>query len=1155
MSNSPLRPLHHPPLSRPSSGAPPLQPQLTGDRKPPSSSASSSQAALNQAGRADQVLYRFYLKTVAVLVEGRLTHYANVSAEKKDRWFNLLLPEIDLYKNDLQIYRSISSYPSYAPAELPSPASDTCSIPPLLIAFILDTSDVPNGQALLWNRRGGKVALDLASLSSKGKGKGKEERPGIILERWTLRAQSSEPGDTSSSQIAPHTAYRLGIIHFRALHSLVRLFPAYRLYKRLRRSNSGLRLGIKLWGPEGYPNSPGGLKEAWDVMEEGLISLDTGLEKLVIEGEQVEPESIERYDFPRLDLFGNGYTLQAEYRPEVDFSTEDMEAVLSEKFVDMDEDWFTPTVAARRRSESNASTASTDHARTVRKPSMPAPIPSGNLTTSPIPPRQQAATAGSFASAGSFSRARQASISAVGAQSKGKDRWGALGEGLPFAGRSPSTSQLDGQAPPSPNPGAIVAARRLSGHSIQPFASASPSTSMLRGTPPQPLSGAPIPTSSARPTIPASRPSSSIGRTSSFLSQSGRSFTHAQLANMYGGSASPPVTGAMSGVHHPSSPSPYNPPGQSPISPSSLTFAKQPVPRNISMSSRGMGSTPGSGSSPFIPGSLERDTTTGTGVAEGSAPNPPHIIKRYSSSFSSRPSSLPHRPSVQSQGSSADASLPSFLGGQGGQLRRTSTRESGLRHSLEPPKRRNKVPDEDDIEAFLKTLDAVPQPSRSQYATSGRFPSMGSSLSTREYRGEGEGTPNSQLATSPLAQGQGYNGRVPMTRAWVDDELKRMAGSLGEMAIPSRGDTTASSSSNVNTSASSARASAAGTPASIGLLSASRPSSASRRVPITGGGTGEGGQLIFRRRSGGPSPLSQGLISATGKGSSPLAASPMQALRSADQVPADRGVRSDLSDPPTATGSARSLPRSAMGVTHEYPEPLPLRSAGAGVGYAGLTNYGATTVSRANGLSPQTTGETSSTNSPSTSATTNTTNATTTTTTTRTPRRGPVLLRGGFEHRSSATSTPSHSPVRDYARAGVAVNAASASGAVGLGISSREARVGSMPIRQVGDEKERFTELGRRQSASIAMIHAQNASGAAAPAVGPIGRYRPSSGTAPGSLGREEYGKQEGRECIERRTGSEGPGNTRKNRTEEGDGETDDGLAGLMNGLGIERRD
>lgn len=86
MSNSPLRPLHHPPLSRPPSGAPPLQPQLTGDRKPPSSSASSSQAALNQAGRADQVLYRFYLKTVAVLVEGRLTHYANVSAEKKDRW-------------------------------------------------------------------------------------------------------------------------------------------------------------------------------------------------------------------------------------------------------------------------------------------------------------------------------------------------------------------------------------------------------------------------------------------------------------------------------------------------------------------------------------------------------------------------------------------------------------------------------------------------------------------------------------------------------------------------------------------------------------------------------------------------------------------------------------------------------------------------------------------------------------------------------------------------------------------------------------------------------------------------------------------------------------------------------------------------------------
>lgn len=710
------------------------------------------------------------------------------------------------------------------------------------------------------------------------------------------------------------------------------------------------------------------------------------------------------------------------------------------------------------------------------------------------------------------------------------------------------------QAPPSPNPSGIVAARRLSGHSIQPFASASPSTSLLRGTPPQPLSGAPIPTSSTRPTIPASRTSSSIGRTSSFLSQSGRSFTHAQLANMYGGSASPPVTGAMSGVHLPSTPSQYNPPGQSPVSQSSLTFAKQPVPRNVSMSSRGMGSTPGSGSSPFIPGSLERDITTGTGITGTSAPNPPHIIKRYSSSFSSRPSSLTHRPSLQSQGSSAEASLPSFLGGQGGLLRRTSTRESGLRHSLEPPKRRDGVPDEDDIEAFLKTLDAVPQPSRSQYAPSGRFASMASSLSTREHRAEGEGTPNSQLAISPQTQGQGYNGRVPMTRAWVDDELKRMAGSFstGEMAIPSRGDTTASSSSNVNTAASSARATMAGTPASIGLLSASRPSSASRRVPITDAGTEAGGQKVIRRKSDGPSPLSQGLTSAAERDSSPIAASPMQALRSADQVPADRGVRSTLSDSPAATGSARSLPRSAMGVTHEHPEPLPLRSAGAGVGYAGLSNYGATVVSRTSVLSPQTTGGTNSTDSPSTSVTTNATS--TTAATTRMPRRGPVLLRGGFEHRSSATSTPSHSPVRDYARAGVAVNAASTSGAIGLGISTREAGVGSMPIRQVGDERERYTELGRRQSASIAMIHALNASGAA-PTTGTIGRYRSSSGTAPGSLGREEYGKREGREGIERRTESEGREHGRENRAEEGDDVADDELAGLMNGLGYEKRD
>jgi len=73
---------------------------------------------------------------------------------------------------------------------------DPCGIPPLLIAFILDTSDLPSGQALMWNRNGGKVTIDTGLMgTAKGKGKEKERRTGIVLERWTFRARCARTHD------------------------------------------------------------------------------------------------------------------------------------------------------------------------------------------------------------------------------------------------------------------------------------------------------------------------------------------------------------------------------------------------------------------------------------------------------------------------------------------------------------------------------------------------------------------------------------------------------------------------------------------------------------------------------------------------------------------------------------------------------------------------------------------------------------------------------------------------------------------------------------------------------------------------------------------------------------------------------------------------
>jgi len=91
--------------------------------------------------------------------------------------FNITIPDVDIHRSDLHIYKSISSYPS-----------DDGSVPPLLVAFILDTSDIPSNQALLWNRPSGRSTLDTTTMG-KGKGKEKEARSGIILERWTFQAR------------------------------------------------------------------------------------------------------------------------------------------------------------------------------------------------------------------------------------------------------------------------------------------------------------------------------------------------------------------------------------------------------------------------------------------------------------------------------------------------------------------------------------------------------------------------------------------------------------------------------------------------------------------------------------------------------------------------------------------------------------------------------------------------------------------------------------------------------------------------------------------------------------------------------------------------------------------------------------------------------
>jgi len=728
--------------------------------------------------------------------------------------------------------------------------------------------------------------------------------------------------------MAAHTAYRLGIIHFRTLFAFTRLLPSYRLYRRLRRANNGLRIAMKVWAPEGYNNTAEDFASAWEVMERGLVPLDHSLDQFVLT-ESTSPDKFETHKIPSVDLFGSTYTLDVDYRTDVDFNVEDMESVLSEKFVDMDEDWFTPTVA-RHRMENEAG-----EVRPSRRVSSATAI----AATSPIPQRQQAAAPGSFGSLGTGSRQSNSRVisgvaGSVKGESQNSGRWGVLAEGLPFAGPSgPSEPRVslfpatlaEGQRPPSPNvtapqSGAAITARRLSGHSIN--MSSSPSTSLLRSTPPF----------AQNPQSISQRPGSSIGRTSSFLSQSGRSFTHAQLANM-----SPPVGSS--------------PPFHSPHSPSSLSFTKQPIPRSLSSRTQYV---PPSSTSPIIPGSLERDLAPGQ---PGSGGQGPQLIKRYSSSFS-RPSRLAGSHS-SAEGVPVGTPIGPSINSQS-LLRRTSTRtsqESALRYSATPSG------DDDEIQAFLKTLDTLPQPpslaAQAVQASRSHMPSTSSSLSNPSN----SATPSPLQASnnSPNAHVGHIHGRAPLTRAQVDDQLRKMAGSFNVNTSKMVESTSHTEPPVTRQATPGSRSGTDSNVPSVGLLTASRPASSPRQLS---------------RASSPPRTTIRRYPSA--KAGSPLASEPSHVPLPESPAPSTRTALSPRQP------AARSLPGAGSTPLIDK-DALPTR----------------TTAPSTETMSPQTVGVSYESRS--------------------TARRGPVLLRGGFESRMTRpnpSSSPSHSPIRDFARLG-----------------------------------------------------------------------------------------------------------------------------------------
>jgi autophagy-related protein 13 len=127
-----------------------------------------------------------------------------------DLQFNLETPESDLFKDNLRLYRSISI---------------SNAAPVFALQVLLSVPELNNNQVLVY----------LAPDSSRVR---IEPTPKyILLESWNLVfAQGSSD---SLPDVAPSTIYKHGIPLFRSLYTLLRILPAWKLYRRLKRRMGG----------------------------------------------------------------------------------------------------------------------------------------------------------------------------------------------------------------------------------------------------------------------------------------------------------------------------------------------------------------------------------------------------------------------------------------------------------------------------------------------------------------------------------------------------------------------------------------------------------------------------------------------------------------------------------------------------------------------------------------------------------------------------------------------------------------------------------------------------------------------------------------------------------------------------------------------------
>ena len=145
----------------------------------------------------------------------------------------------------------------------------------------------------------------------------------VVLERWTVELRSPDGHTSAELNDQLPNVYKKGVVLFRSLYTFLRFLPAWRLYRKLGRqagNQHALRLKFRIRQRQGLAI---GQK---DTLYTPLCQTDR-------EGDEI----VEHYPFQPLMTPAGPLHCFVEYRTNCEFGVADQEALLSSRFLSVDE--------------------------------------------------------------------------------------------------------------------------------------------------------------------------------------------------------------------------------------------------------------------------------------------------------------------------------------------------------------------------------------------------------------------------------------------------------------------------------------------------------------------------------------------------------------------------------------------------------------------------------------------------------------------------------------------------------------------------------------------------------------------------------------------------------------------------------------------------